>query len=296
MNAIIQTQLDRVELALNTLVSSIESYNPSVPAAISLLAVDTELRKGVTKLAQHQAHYARILRLRSLLDAQAQQKKSTLTLLAETRNNLLSAPATIFPEKSRNVSYAELLDYARRTSRYTVPPTGRETPPSSDAVDEANASVDIVPAVNGIGDAVIEAGEANAIANGGVSQGRVGKGVGEKSLEPADVQWLNPLAHIPFSPWPTEEIIKRGALGQIHVMLEQGADPGDGEASTEELRQDERGIGEADVQRDKSGLEVPGEDREGTFTAEGRMGEAQRRREKPKVFKGLDLDEDSDDE
>lgn len=247
-------------------------------------------------VAQHQAHYARILRLRSLLDAQDQQRKSTLTLLAETRNYLLSTPATIFPEKSRNVPYAELLDYAGRISRYTVPPTVREPPPPSEALDEANASADVVPAVNGIGDAVTEAREANAVANGEVSQGRVGKGVGEKSLEPADVQWLNPLAHIPFSPWPTEDVIKRGALGQIHVMQEQGAHPGDGEASTKESRQGERGIGEADVQMGESGLEAPGEDREGTFIAEGRIGEAQRRAEKPKVFKGLDLDEDSDDE
>lgn len=49
MNAIIQSQLDSVELALNALVSSIESYNPSVPAAIDLLAADTELRKGVKR-------------------------------------------------------------------------------------------------------------------------------------------------------------------------------------------------------------------------------------------------------
>lgn len=47
MNAIIQGQLDRIEAALNTLVSSIESYNPSVPAAIDLLAADTELQEGV---------------------------------------------------------------------------------------------------------------------------------------------------------------------------------------------------------------------------------------------------------
>ncbi|KAL8917500.1 MAG: hypothetical protein Q9208_007905 [Pyrenodesmia sp. 3 TL-2023] len=251
---------------------------------------------AIIQIDQHQAHYARILRLRSLLDAQDQQSKSTLTLLAETRNNLLSTPATIFPEKSRNVPYAELLDYAGRISRHTVPPTVREPPPPSEAVDGPNASADVVPAVNGIGDAVAEARDANAVANGEVSQGRVGKGVGEKSLEPADVQWLNPQAHIPFSPWPTEDVIKRGALGQIHVMLEQGADPGDGEASTKELRQGERGIGEADVQMDESGLKASEKSREGTFIAQGRGGEAQRRAEKPKVFKGLDLDEDSDED
>lgn len=47
MNVIIQNQLDRIETALNTLITSIESYNPSVPAAIDLLAADTALQEGV---------------------------------------------------------------------------------------------------------------------------------------------------------------------------------------------------------------------------------------------------------
>ena len=47
MNSIIQSQLDRVDNALNALIASIESYNPSVPAAIDLLAADDELQRGV---------------------------------------------------------------------------------------------------------------------------------------------------------------------------------------------------------------------------------------------------------
>ena len=47
MNTIIQGQLDRVDTALNTLIESIASYNPSVPAANDLLAADDELAEGV---------------------------------------------------------------------------------------------------------------------------------------------------------------------------------------------------------------------------------------------------------
>ena len=54
MNNIIQSQLDRVDTALNALITSIESYNPSVPAAIDLLAADDELQKGV-KLRKHRS-------------------------------------------------------------------------------------------------------------------------------------------------------------------------------------------------------------------------------------------------
>lgn len=47
MNSIIQSQLDRVDTALNTLIDSIASYNPSIAAANDLLAADNELTRGV---------------------------------------------------------------------------------------------------------------------------------------------------------------------------------------------------------------------------------------------------------
>lgn len=47
MNTIIQTQLDGVETALNALIESITSYNPSIPAANALLAADDDLNKGL---------------------------------------------------------------------------------------------------------------------------------------------------------------------------------------------------------------------------------------------------------
>ena len=47
MNIIIQAQLDRVETALNALIESIASYNPSVPTANALLAADDDLNKGL---------------------------------------------------------------------------------------------------------------------------------------------------------------------------------------------------------------------------------------------------------
>ena len=47
MNSIVQGQLDRVDAALNTLVDSIASYNPSIPAANDLLAADDDLCREV---------------------------------------------------------------------------------------------------------------------------------------------------------------------------------------------------------------------------------------------------------
>ena len=47
MNALLQSQLDRVETALNTLIDSITSYNPSVNAANDLVIADDELSRGL---------------------------------------------------------------------------------------------------------------------------------------------------------------------------------------------------------------------------------------------------------
>lgn len=47
MNSIIQGQLDRVDTALNALIDSVASYNPSIAAANDLLAADSELTRGV---------------------------------------------------------------------------------------------------------------------------------------------------------------------------------------------------------------------------------------------------------
>lgn len=47
MDAALQSQFQRVETALNTLIDSITSYNPSPQAAVDLLAADDELTKGL---------------------------------------------------------------------------------------------------------------------------------------------------------------------------------------------------------------------------------------------------------
>ena len=47
MDDILQTQFDRVEQALGTLVDSIASYNPNPQAAIDLVAADNELSHGL---------------------------------------------------------------------------------------------------------------------------------------------------------------------------------------------------------------------------------------------------------
>jgi len=47
MNANLQSRFERVEVALNALLDSISSYNPSTQAAVALVEADDDLSKGL---------------------------------------------------------------------------------------------------------------------------------------------------------------------------------------------------------------------------------------------------------
>jgi len=225
----------------------------------------------------HQANHARILRLKETNDALNQHITSTLTLLADSRKELLATPATVFPENQRNVPYSELLDYAKRISRFTVPPTFRIRAPAA-----APAQPTTTEAVNRVSDATVQGG--NTTTAHGENDGH---GIGISSLEQKEVEWLDPLNQIPFVPWPSEEVIKRGALVQIQAMLEQGIDPaGVGSGGDEAVKE----MRDADVKHEGEHMTgvVDGHDEVSRPPVSGPV-QIERKEEKPKVFGGLDL-------
>ena len=84
-------------------------------------------------------------------------------------------------------------------------------------------------------------------------------------------------------PWPSEDVIRRGALAQIQLMLEQGQDPNSVITSIagEEM---ELASGDAIV------VDQPETIAADLETPVGRVTQAERIvEEKPKVFAGLDL-------
>ena len=124
-------------------------------------------------------------------------------------------------------------------------------------------------------------------------------GIGVSSLAASESQWLDPSAQIPFVPWPTEEVIRRGALAQIQVMLEQGVDPAGAAVPKVDLEQEqeEETEMEVEVKRENEGGEEARRKSAVASAAAGK-GRAEGRREekeKPAVFGGLDL-YDPDDE
>lgn len=270
MNAIIQSQLDRVESALANLIDSIAAYNPSVPAASTLLAADDELQKGLKQLAQHQANHARILALHEKIDQQNAQITSTITALADTRTDLLSAPTSLPPKDLKDVPYKELLDYAKRISRYTVPPTFR--PPLPPA--QTQIAAEPTPPVNGENEAPKEGVEGS-------------RGRGTEALEDEERKWLEPLMQMQWVPWVNDDTMRRGALAQIQAMVERGEDltaPKPEDATEEESK--EEGERMEDVVRE-----------EATHTGDRDAQREVKRDQKLAVFSGLDLydpDEDED--
>ena len=262
MNQIIQTQLDRIDASLSTLIESIASYNPSIPAAQDLLAADDELNKRVKQLVTHQRNHARITSLRSEIDTLNATITSKLTALATLRSDILAQKISPVSDEARQVPCGELLDYAQRISRYTVPPSYRPLAPQTLETKASEAGGETSKGeVNGVG--AEQAGKANT-----------GK--------EAEAQVPVMPAAGGFVPWPSEEVIRQGALGQVQILLEQGIDPttveSEGLKQTEDLSQ------EAEQRKDDA---APQDGQRPQQDAP--MSREVPREEKPKVFGGLDL-------
>lgn len=270
-------------------------------------------------VSKHQANHARIQSLRSISSTLDDQIRSTLTLLTDTRSELLATPATVFHENTSPILYSELLSYARRISKYTIPPTFREPDVEGAATDTVNISQDTEMKVdsqveqldiktNGTTTPVVTNG-----AIGGLNSGEGGTAtpvdVENPTALPAPISdWLNPHSGgPPFVPWPTEETIRRGALASIQVLLDQGVDPAtfDPEKSAEleaerkrlELEAEARKA-EQEAERARLEEERREEMRRRQSVSAGLMTGGPRREEQPAVFTGLDIlydmDEDED--
>ncbi|KAL8382130.1 hypothetical protein RB595_006085 [Gaeumannomyces hyphopodioides] len=104
MDAVIDARFERVEKALGALIDSISKYNPSISRVSDLVLADKELQDGLQN------------------DAQI---RSTLEVLASTRKDMTATPSTVFPDRLPNpISFEELLAFARRISKTTLPPPG----------------------------------------------------------------------------------------------------------------------------------------------------------------------------
>ncbi|KAG6006778.1 hypothetical protein E4U43_000400 [Claviceps pusilla] len=253
MDKYIDVRFERLEKALSNLIDSVTKYHPSTVHAEELKAADVELSKGLEKVETHQNNYLRIQKLRkssAILDTQI---RDTLTSLANTRKDIVTTHTTTYPsEPNYPIAYEELLSYARRISKTTLPPaatvegasmtleirthtqnqtqTQAQTPnPESQSQSALTPSAPTPsqpqsPALNGTPTVTPDQPSQQTTTSTNTS------------LPEGMSQYLNPLSGQVFFPWPLEDKIRSGALASYQMLLEKGVDPTGYDPATEEER------------------------------------------------------------
>jgi hypothetical protein len=323
MNNIIQAQLDRIETALTKLIDSITSYNPSIDSVHELLSADDALTSGLDQLSKHQANHAHLLSLQETTSSLETNLTTTISTLAKTRAEILALPATQFTPSQRPIPASEVLDYAKNISRYTAPPSlverlrkvkaeaaaelAKQQQEAQPAKDETSKPVE--PDSSFTQSLTQEPTNGTAPIDSPFhpipSQPPSAQGIGISALTLPEVQWLDPLSHAPFLPWPNEEMIRRSALASLASELGEQEPLGHEGAFTHHeggtMNGAEEGQGHAEAGRMEENVGAE----EGARKEQVRMmnGDRGMRREevkKPAVFSGLDLydptsDQDDDD-
>lgn len=159
----------------------------------------------------------RIQELRQTTESLDETLKNTIKLLADTRKEILAIPSSNTGEEPRrDVKVDELLAYAKFISKTTVPPTFRKH------------DLPLLPAKSDSAQAQMTNGIATPPQAAQVSESAPyvrSENVGTKAMNEEQKRLLDPLAGLPFEPWPSHDVMQRGVLGNIQRMIENGQDP-----------------------------------------------------------------------
>jgi Vitamin-D-receptor interacting Mediator subunit 4 len=267
-------------------------------------------------VSTHQSNYSKILALRATSRDLDTQIRDTLSLLTKTRSELLATPSTNYPSSTNPVSYSELLSYARRISKFTLPPNYREaesqmeqgdwtgTPKESKSETQTNGTTTPVTATNGV-DSQTHLGTAMEIDGVTPAAAATQTQTNTQTSEATTVKtntamwsrYLNP-ADAPFMPWPSEETIRRGALASIQILVDQGIDPAtfDPEKSAELEAERKRVEEEQEALREQERARLEEERRREMERRMSVSGVPERREEPQKVFQLETFDDDEDDD
>ncbi|KAF3927849.1 hypothetical protein ABW20_dc0103346 [Dactylellina cionopaga] len=291
MDAVLKKSLDAIELSLAALLESVSVDDPSADAAAALVAADDDLSSSLDQLVTHQTNYQRLLHLRALSSALDSELSSLLTTLSQARAELLATPTTVFPSNSRQVEYDALLSYATKISKFTRPPTHlKQGQPAAAATSESSSTALVVakPEANG-NNSTAEAGTRTAGANSAAGAAGTGESSGNAATRPTaeDIAMLDPSANMPFAPWPSEEVMKRGILANMGYP--------DAMPTTAAAGQPGEGAPVAATSEAAPAMASGGGDRQMTDAdrerarEEAARREAERKAKEQEVFQGLDL-------
>ncbi|KAL0930598.1 mediator of rna polymerase ii transcription subunit 4 [Colletotrichum truncatum] len=246
MDKIIDARFERVEKALASLIESVSKYHPHAKQALDLHEADNDLAKGLDEVQTHQNNHLRLQELRATTASLDSQIRETLSSLATTRKDITTTQITIYPDGPKYpVKYDELLNYARRISKTTLPPAaltnGVPTAGSTPAPDP-NASMTAANtpgAASGMQSQPVSAAptpgqiqtpDPSGITNGGASSGDLAATQqtttsGATSLPDGLRNHLDPHFNASFIPWPNEFQIRSGAMAVYQDLQDKGIDP-----------------------------------------------------------------------
>ncbi|KAL2817551.1 vitamin-D-receptor interacting mediator subunit 4-domain-containing protein [Aspergillus granulosus] len=321
MNATFQAALTTFETSLNTLITSLTTSptaSGAPTAALNLLTADDSLSTTIDALKQHQANYARILALRAEAQSLEERVKDIVRLVvryeAEVReicgddedseedgydsdnldenevqvgNNLDGVRSAT---RRKEVDYKLLLDFARRISKYNL----------EAAADAAAGRTRAKAPITGAGQDT----EMTGVGTNGTSPDAepVAAVTKEATL------WLDESANMTrqayMLPYPMEDRIRLGLMGQIQLAAAEGRPGFDPDLEVERLIREAEGVGIADAIVPARTGEEPTRVNEAAkaavhagSTATGGLGGTAAPAPKPRATLDLDLyDPDEDDD
>ncbi|KAK6342538.1 hypothetical protein TWF718_007942 [Orbilia javanica] len=306
MDAVLKKSLDAIEASLASLLDSVTVDDPSSDAAAALVAADDDLSSSLEQLVIHQTNYQRLLHLRALSSALDSELSTLLTTLSQARTELQSATTTVFPSHARQVEYDALLSYATKISKFTRPPTHLKSQPQTDATANTTTNNNATTTTNNTTESstalVLKSSDVNG--NGASKEGNTSnaganatvESTGNAATRPTaeDIAMLDPTAGMPFVPWPTEEIMRRGILanmGSLEALPDAAAAAAGQQADQGTTEVDTAGQAAAPSGGSRQMSEA---DRERAREEAARR-EAERKQREQEVFQGLDLyDPDSE--
>ncbi|KAH6895661.1 vitamin-D-receptor interacting mediator subunit 4-domain-containing protein [Thelonectria olida] len=280
MDKYIDGRFERLEKALSGLIDSVTKYSPSTALGIELEIADNELSKGLGEVQTHQNNYLRIQHLRESSAALDTQIRETLSTLANTRKDIVTTQTTTFPKgPTYPIAYEQLLNYARRISKTTMPPAGTISalPPASETQTpgpESRAMTPSAPPSSQVQSPAVPNGTPGVTSELPSTQQTAASS--NTVLPEGMAQYLNPLSGQIFFPWPLEDKIRAGSLASNQVLSESGIEP----KGYDPVAEEERKQREEEERKEKEEKErIEQEEKEKRLREERRERERQRERD-----------------
>ncbi|KAA8649609.1 hypothetical protein EYZ11_004318 [Aspergillus tanneri] len=274
MNAQFQATLSDFEAKLNALIVSLTTSPTAAgapAAALNLLDADDSLTSAVDTLRTHQANYAKILQLRAEAESLEERVKTIVRDIVSYEKDIQTAcghsddsesesdDSSDGPDednddamlgrkselrRTKEIDYRILLDFARRISKYNH----QAAADAAEGINEAKARKKI------------EQGHDHDMDMSGVNGADTDPAEPVSSVTKDATFWLDESANmtrqIYMLPYPTEDRIRMGLMGQIQLAAAEGGSSLDPDQEVERLIREAEGFGVA-----KAAAHVhPGED------------------------------------